>query len=268
VIRAGKAMLHAWEEPAVGLPAGTVFFSGCTLGCIYCQNYRLSQEGFGTELSADKLAEIFLDLQQRGAKNIDLVTPTHYLPGVIEALDLCKPKLHIPVVYNCGGYERREVVAALENYVDIWLPDIKYFDDGLAKKYSNAPGYFETAMEAVGEMLDQVKRSAGKKKLIVRHMVLPGQKEDSIRLLHALSDCLGTEGYLLSLMSQYTPFYRAEEYPEINRRVTTYEYEKVLSEAVSLRFDGFMQERTSAKEEYTPAFDLEGLLLDRVPDSM
>lgn len=298
-IRAAKAMLHEWEEPAVGLPAGTVFFSGCTLGCVYCQNYRLSHEDFGIKLTPQKLAEVFLDLQKKGAVNIDLVTPTHYLPGVIKAIDLCKPKLYIPVVYNCGGYERREVIEALEGYVDIWLPDIKYFDDALAVKYSSAPGYFETALSAVEEMLRQVKsanavhtsgawntegagaeketgekKEAGKKKstgeagsiagqeekkLILRHMVLPGQKNDSVKLLRAVADRLGTEGYLISLMSQYTPFGMASAYPEINRRVTTYEYEKVLEEALSLGFEGFMQERTSAKEEYTPEFDLGGL---------
>lgn len=274
VIRAGKAMLHEWEEPAVGLPAGTVFFSGCTLGCLYCQNYRLSHEDFGMEIPPEKLAEVFLDLQEKGAADIDLVTPTHYLPGIIEAIELCKPKLHVPIVYNCGGYERREVAEALEEYVDIWLPDIKYCDDALAVKYSSAPGYFETALTAVEEMLRQVKaadrkraqkKAAGidgqkEKKLILRHMVLPGQKEDSVRLLRAVADRLGTEGYCISLMSQYTPFYKASEHPEIDRRVTTYEYEKVLSEALSLGFDGFMQERTSAKEEYTPVFDLKGLL--------
>lgn len=271
-LRAGKAMLHEWEEPAVGLPAGTVFFSGCTLGCVYCQNYRLSHENFGAGLTPRQLAQVFLDLERRGAQNIDLVTPTHFLPGIIEALDLCKPELHIPVVYNCGGYERLEVIRALEDYVDIWLPDIKYYDDAVAIKYSAAPGYFETALKAVEEMLRQVNaakvqvndaKENREKKLILRHMVLPGNREDSIKLLRTVADRLGTKGYLISLMSQYTPFYKASEHPKINRRVTSYEYGKVLDEAISLGFEGFMQERTSAKEEYTPAFDLEGLFPGR-----
>ena len=257
-IRAAKAMLHPWEEPAVGIPAGTVFFSGCTLGCLYCQNYRISHEGFGKTLSPEELARVFLDLQDKGAKNIDLVTPTHYLPGILTALDLCGDRLQLPIVYNCGGYERKEVIEMLEDTVDIWLPDIKYYSNETARKYSGAGDYFEVAVTAVQEMLRQVKGKESKK-LILRHMVLPGQKEDSIRLLRELAERIGTEGYLLSLMSQYTPFYKAHEHPEIDRRVTSYEYGKVLDEAVRLGFDGFMQERTSAKEEYTPSFDLEGL---------
>lgn len=257
-IRAAKAMLHPWEEPAVGIPAGTVFFSGCTLGCLYCQNYRISHEGVGKTLSPEELARVFLDLQDKGAKNIDLVTPTHYLPGILTALDLCGDRLQLPIVYNCGGYERKEVIEMLEDTVDIWLPDIKYYSNETARKYSGAGDYFEVAVTAVQEMLRQVKGKESKK-LILRHMVLPGQKEDSIRLLRELAERIGTEGYLLSLMSQYTPFYKAHEHPEIDRRVTSYEYGKVLDEAVRLGFDGFMQERTSAKEEYTPSFDLEGL---------
>ena len=251
-------MLHPWEEPAVGIPAGTVFFSGCTLGCLYCQNYRISHEGVGKTLSPEELARVFLDLQDKGAKNIDLVTPTHYLPGILTALDLCGDRLQLPIVYNCGGYERKEVIEMLEDTVDIWLPDIKYYSNETARKYSGAGDYFEVAVTAVQEMLRQVKGKESKK-LILRHMVLPGQKEDSIRLLRELAERIGTEGYLLSLMSQYTPFYKAHEHPEIDRRVTSYEYGKVLDEAVRLGFDGFMQERTSAKEEYTPSFDLEGL---------
>ena len=257
-IRAAKAMLHPWEEPAVGIPAGTVFFSGCTLGCLYCQNYRISHEGVGKTLSPEELARVFLDLQDKGAKNIDLVTPTHYLPGILTALDLCGDRLQLPIVYNCGGYERKEVIEMLEDTVDVWLPDIKYYSNETARKYSGAGDYFEVAVTAVQEMLRQVKGKESKK-LILRHMVLPGQKEDSIRLLRELAERIGTEGYLLSLMSQYTPFYKAHEHPEIDRRVTSYEYGKVLDEAVRLGFDGFMQERTSAKEEYTPSFDLEGL---------
>lgn len=285
-IRAAKAMLHPWEEPALteeGKPSGAVFFSGCTLGCVFCQNWQISREGFGKELTAEELASVFLSLQEKGASNIDLVTPTQYLPDILGALELCKSDLRLPVVYNCGGYERREIVELMENDVDIWLPDLKYFSSETAARYSAAPDYFNTALGALEEMLRQVKASecrtdresagkrelrgntdpaaqkGGKKLLVVRHMVLPGQKEDSVRLLRALADRLGTEGYLLSLMSQYTPFYKAKDHPEINRRVTSYEYGKVLEEAVRLGFSGYMQERTSAKEEYTPVFDLSGL---------
>ena len=262
-----KSMLHPWEEPGL-TPAGAVFFSGCTLKCLYCQNYRISHEGFGKELTPVELSRVFLRLQEQGAETLDLVTPTHFLPGILEALNLCKKELTIPVVYNCGGYERKEIIRELYDHVDLWLPDVKYFSDEPAVKYSQAPHYFDTTLEAVKEMIRQGKRKNSDplakpvktaERVIIRHMVLPGQKEDSILLLKKLKEELGTGGYLLSLMSQYTPFYKACEHKEINRRVTTYEYEKVLEEAVKLGFPGFMQERTSAREEYTPAFDLEGL---------
>lgn len=258
-IRAAKAMLHYWEEPAVGEKSGAVFFSGCTMRCVYCQNYRVSRGEVGKELSTKQLSRVFLKLQEEGADNIDLVTPTHFLPGILEALETVKPELHIPVVYNCGGYERKEIIELLEEDIDIWLPDIKYYSDEPAVKFSGTPGYFDTALKAVSEMLRQVKRSDGRKKLVIRHMVLPGQREDSIRLLHELADRIGTTGYRISLLSQYTPFFYAGEYHELNRRLTSYEYDKVVEEALRLGFDGFMQEKTSAREEYTPAFDLSGL---------
>lgn len=257
-ITAARAMIHFWEEPALGKHSGAVFFSNCTLKCVYCQNYKISHEGFGKAISAEELSETFLRLQDEGADNIDLVTPTHYLPGILKALELCKPKLCVPVVYNCGGYERAEVIRLLEGYIDIWLPDIKYYSNGRALKYSSAKDAFSVSADALCEMLRQ-KKAGSSKEVIVRHMVLPGGKEDSIELLTKLAERFGTGDYLLSLMSQYTPFYKACEYPEIDRRLTSYEYDKVLQEAVSLGFDGFMQERTSAKEEYTPEFDLRGL---------
>lgn len=279
-LRAAKAMLHYWEEPAItgGVPgpSGAVFFSGCNLRCVFCQNYQISHEGFGKKITAEELSRIFLRLQEEGAKNIDLVTPVHFLPDVVKALRLTGrrsvndadyvPKeaaaLHIPVVFNCGGYENVEVLKELEGYVDFWLPDVKYFDDAIAVKYSSAPHYFETAVRGLSEMIRQARALYGeeaKEKVIVRHMVLPGCRKDSIRLLEALAGEFGTESFLLSLMSQYTPFYRAAEYKEISRKLTTYEYTSVLEEAVRLGFSGFMQEKTSAKEEYTPAFDLSGL---------
>ena len=160
-LRAARAALHQWEEPclsgAEGQPggSGTVFFSGCTLRCLFCQNYRISSENFGKELTPDQLASVFLDLQSQGAHNLNLVTATQYLPDILEALDQVKDRLHIPVVYNCGGYECLETVKALAPYVDIWLPDFKYFDNRLAAKYSKAPDYFETAAAAIGQMIAQ-----------------------------------------------------------------------------------------------------------------
>ena len=215
-----------------------------------------------------RLSEIFLELQSQGAHNINLVTATQYLPSVKEALDLIKGRLVIPIVYNCGGYERPETLREYSGYIDIYLPDLKYFDRNLSRKYSAAKDYFSNASAAITEMI----RLAGgltwnpdspsllKKGVIIRHMVLPGAKEDSIKLLHWMKESLPENQYLLSLMSQYTPFYKSGIYPEINRRITTYEYEKVVDTAIELGLmNGYMQEKSSAKEEYTPPFDLSGV---------
>lgn len=267
-ITAARAALHFWEEPCISGSggSGTVFFSGCTLKCCFCQNYQISQEGFGKKVSTEELARIFLDLQEQGAENISLVTADQYLPSVVSALDLVKDRIRVPVVYNCSGYERLESLQLLSGYIDIFLPDLKYYDTGIAQKYSRAGDYFFYASRAIPEMIRQTgiprfnQQGVLEKGVIVRHMVLPGQKADSIRLLHWMADHLEKGSFLLSLMSQYTPFYHASDYPEINRRITTYEYEKVLDEAVRLGLtDGYMQEKSSAKEEYTPAFDLEGI---------
>lgn len=267
-IRCARAALHHWEEPCISgtRGSGAVFFSGCSLKCCYCQNYQISQEGLGKEISPEKLAWIFLDLQEQGAHNINLVTGTHFLPGILTALDLARPKLSIPVVYNCGGYEKPEVIQLLDGYVDIYLPDLKYFDPELSAGYSGARDYFTQASHAVSAMISQTgspvfdEDGIMQKGVIIRHMVLPGSRKDSISILHWIREHLPEEGFLLSLLSQYTPFYKSCEYPQINRRLTTYEYDKVLEEAISLGLTkGFMQEKSSAKEEYTPPFDLEGL---------
>lgn len=265
---AARAALHHWEEPCISgtRGSGTVFFSGCTLGCCFCQNYNISREHFGKELSIRQLADIFLRLQREGAHNLNLVTATQYLPSVMNALDMARPGLSIPVVYNCGGYESEETVKALKDYVDIWLPDLKYFSPRLSARYSQAPDYFDRASAAVKQMIAQTgppyldSEGIMTKGVIIRHMVLPGAKEDSIRLLHWMKDELPEGMYYISLLSQYTPFYRSREFPEINRRITTYEYSRVVEAAVSLGLEqGFMQEKSSAKEEYTPPFDLEGI---------
>ena len=274
-IKAARAALHYWEEPCISgtRGSGTIFFSGCTLKCCFCQNYPISQQGLGKELTIPQLGDVFLSLQDQGAHNINLVTATQYLPSVITALDLVKHKLAIPIVYNCGGYERVEIVRELADYVDIWLPDLKYYDTALSSRYSQAKNYFDHASEAISQMVRQtgapVLDSDGimQSGVIIRHMVLPGAREDSIRLLHWIHDNLPKGQYYISLLSQYTPFFRAakanpggSEFPEICRRITTFEYEKVLNEAIALGLEqGFMQEKSSAKEEYTPPFDLEGL---------
>lgn len=287
VMRAARAALHHWEEPCISgiYGSGTVFFCGCTLRCCFCQNHPISQGDVGKELSVRQLADIFLRLQEEKAHNINLVTASQYLPLIVQALDLVRHRLHIPVVYNCGGYERVEIIHALKDYVDIWLPDLKYYDPELSKSCSGAADYFACASQAVLQMIRQtgapdfhmetgVPEKNGKAEntdgriscrimdrgVIIRHMVLPGHKEDSIRLLFWMSENLPKGSYYISLLSQYTPFYKSSRYPGLNRRVTTYEYQKVVDAALELGLDqGFIQQKSSAKEEYTPPFDLEGI---------
>lgn len=267
-LRAARAALHHWEEPCISGThgSGTVFFSGCTLQCCFCQNFSISIEHYGKDITPRRLGDIFLSLQNQGAHNINLVTPTQYLPWILPALELVRDELKIPVVYNCGGYEKTETIRLLKDYVDIWLPDLKYFDSALSARYSRASDYFSAASEAILQMVRQTGKpvldTSGlmKKGVIIRHMVLPGQRKDSIRLLRWISENLTPGTYLLSLLSQFTPFYKSSSYPEINRRITTFEYESVVEEAIRLGLtQGFMQEKSSAKEEYTPPFNLEGI---------
>ncbi|MBP1761380.1 MAG: radical protein [Firmicutes bacterium] len=267
-MKVARAALHFWEEPCISgtRGSGTIFFSGCTLRCCYCQNYRISSEGIGQEISVPRLAEICLELQHKGAHNINLVTASQYLDQVLPALDLIRGELHIPVLYNSSGYERIEVIRALKGYVSIYLPDFKYANNDLARKYSHAKDYFEVAAAAIKEMIDQTGKPVFDEKgimlkgVIIRHLVLPGARKDSFAVLQWISDNLPRDKFMLSLMSQYTPTYNSKEHKEINRRITTYEYESVVQEAVRLGLDnGFMQERSSAREDYTPPFDLEGI---------
>ena len=267
-VRAARAALHAWEEPCISgtRGSGTVFFSGCPLGCCYCQNYRISAENFGKPLSVPQLAAIFLRLQAQGAHNINLVTATHYAPWVTAALDEARAQgLRLPVVYNTGGYETEQTVRALAPYVDIWLTDMKYVSSALSGEYSAAPDYFAVAAPALRQMLAQagppVFGADGllQRGVIVRHLALPGALHDSLAVLRFLAG-LGPQNFLFSAMSQYTPFYRAAQHKALSRRISTYEYRSVVNEAVRLGLtNGYMQEKSSAKEEYTPPFDLEGV---------
>ena len=271
---AARAALHHWEEPCLsGDPnattgSGTVFFTGCTLQCCYCQNYKISQQGLGKPLTAERLAEIFMELQQKGAKNLNLVTATQWLPWVTQALDAARRNgLTLPVAYNTGGYETVETVKALAGYVDIWLADYKYASPALAKELSAAQDYPQVAHAAIRQMLLQtgapVYDADGylQKGVIVRHLALPGHSDDSLAVLQRLADLRQETGvsFVPSLMSQFTPFYRAAEHG-LGRRITTYEYRKVVDRAIVLGLtDGYMQEKSSAREEYTPPFDLEGV---------
>lgn len=271
---AARAALHHWEEPCLGGDpeagpgSGTVFFSGCALRCGYCQNWPISQGGVGKAVTAERLTEIFLALQAAGAKNIDLVTATQWLPWVLPALGAARAKgLHIPIVYNTGGYETVETVRLLAPYVDIWLTDWKYADAALAAKLSAAADYPAVCAAALRQMLTQtgapVFDAEGylQKGVIVRHLVLPGHVDDSLAVLAALAALREETGvpFLLSLMQQFTPFHRAAALG-LGRRVTSYEYRKAVDEAVRLGLtEGYTQERSSAREEYTPPFDFAGL---------
>lgn len=268
ICKVARAALHFWEEPCISgnRGSGTIFFSGCSLRCCYCQNHQISSEGYGQEVSAERLAEIYLELQEKGAHNINLVTATPHLPQVLAALDLVKCRLHIPVVYNSGGYEKAETIRELNGYVDVYLPDFKYFSNELARKYSSADDYFETAAAAIEEMIRQTKglrfddNGIIQKGVIIRHLVLPGARKDSLSILHWIRENLPPDRYWLSLLSQYTPAYQSQEHPEINRRVTSLEYESVVQEALHLGLvNGYIQDRSSAGKEYTPPFDLEGV---------
>lgn len=267
-ILAARAALHFWEEPCISgtQGSGAIFFSGCTLRCCFCQNYKISRAPQGKSISSERLAEIFLELQEQDAHNINLVTATHYLPWILPALDMVKKQLHIPVVYNCGGYERLETIQALRSYVDIWLPDLKYFSSNLSRRYSQAPDYFDRSSAAIRQMILQTgtpvfdAQGIMQKGVIIRHLVLPGQKEDSIQLIKWMAEELPKKQFYISLLSQYTPYEKNPDFPELNRRITSYEYQKVVDTALESGLEqGFMQKRTSAKEEYTPSFAYQGL---------
>lgn len=268
-VKAAKATLHQWEEPCISYNngAGTVFFSGCSLRCVYCQNSEISNNGFGEAITAEKLGDIFLSLQDRGADNIELVTPTHFIPDIITALDRVKNRLDIPVVYNCGGYELTETIKRLEGYVDVYLPDIKYYSADISSRYSSAPDYFQRASEAVLEMINQTGKLRYNEKgglvkgTVIRHLVLPGCRHDSMRIMDWIAENTDSDSRLVSIMSQYTPFdFISSDYPELKRRITKMEYNSVVRHAENLGIKGFTQDITSAREEYLPEFDLEGII--------
>ena len=262
-IRIARVGLHMWEEPCISgeRGSGTVFFSGCTLGCCFCQNYEISQLGKGYFVTEKELSDAFLRLRDDGAHNINLVSPTPFIPSVIRALDAVKHKLGIPVVVNCGGYELCETVEMMNGYADIWLPDLKYFSPEASKKYSGASDYFDVAIKAIEAMQRQVGKPVFgddgllKRGVIVRHLLLPTLRHDSERVIRELGKVFPADGILLSLMSQYTPMYRAAEHREINRRVSTFEYNYVLGVARETGFDGYSQERSAAEEEFVPRWE-------------
>lgn len=261
-LKAARAALHPWEEPVLAQSggSGTVFFSGCTLRCRFCQNAEISTGGYGAEIPSERLREIFLELIEQGAQNINLVTPTHFLPAILPALT---PKLPVPVVYNCGGYERVETLRELEGLIDIYLPDFKYADAALAARLSAAPDYPEVAEAAIAEMLRQTGAPVfeGERLVrgtIIRHLILPGQVENSLAVLDRLEQWRSTA--ILSLMRQYTPMPPACETPPFDRTVTDDEAAAVLSWAQLCGFTrGFFQDAGSIGENFIPPFDLTGV---------
>ena len=258
-----RASLHLWEEPVISgeRGSGAIFFSGCNLRCVFCQNFQISHENFGKQVSKSEFIDIVKNLENQGAHTINLVNPTHFVPFIKEAL--CEYRPSVPVVYNTGGYDDVESIRSLDGLIDVYLPDLKYFDSDVSKKYSNAENYFEKASKAVLEMNRQVGKSVIKdgimqKGMIIRHLVLPKNTDQSIKLLRWIKDNLPIDTYI-SLMSQYVPYVKTE-YKELNRRIVTAEYQKVIDEFERLGFEnGFMQERSSAQTDFIPKFDLSGV---------
>lgn len=263
--KVARAALHFWEEPCISgeRGSGTVFFSGCSLKCVFCQNFEISRESFGREITEERLIDIFKELEDKGAHNINLVNPTHYSYQLAETLSKYKPS--VPVVWNTGGYDSVESLKKLEGLVDIYLADIKYVSSTVSKKYSGAENYFNVASKAVLEMQRQVggnvfdEDGIMQKGLIIRHLVLPGNISQAMRVMDWIKENL-PEDTVLSLMSQYTPCGKAAEYPTINRKLSEREYDMVLDYAEKLGFENaFIQEIDSSSKEFIPDFDLTGI---------
>ncbi len=264
-ITISRASLHMWEEPPISgsRGSGTIFFCGCNLHCVFCQNKIISRGGGNRKnLSVSKLASLMLELQDMGAHNINLVTPTHFADSVAEALKLVRGELNIPIVYNSSGYESLSTLKILDGLIDVYLPDFKYASNELAKDYSSAPDYPEVAAKALCEMYSQVGApifdtdGLMKRGMIVRHLVLPACRHDSIKVLDTLSELFSPDSIKLSLMSQYTPDFALDTpYKNLHRKLTSFEYNSVLNHAISLGFDGYFQSLSSATSSYTPNFE-------------
>ena len=261
-IKIAKVMLHKWEEPPISGKngSGAIFFSGCPLKCVYCQNMDISHGGGGYEVTVGRLAEIFLMLQAKGAHNINLVSPTQYGDKIRLAIDLVRDRLEIPIVYNTGGYEKASEIEKMRGYVDVFLTDIKYFSSELSEKYSKAPDYFEKASEAFLKMTEICpecifdENGLMKKGVILRHLVLPSHRGDSIKILESVAEMCDISKIKLSLMSQYTPDFYKGDIIALKRKITTFEYNTVVKRAMDLGYDGYIQEKSSASSIYTPNF--------------
>ena len=267
-VMVARATPHYWEEPIISgeKGSGTVFFSGCNLKCVYCQNYQISTNNFGKEITITRLSKIFLELQEKKVNNINLVTPTHFVPQIIEALKIAKNKgLNIPIIYNSSGYESVNTIKLLDGYIDIYLPDFKYYDNKYALKYSKCPNYLENVTASLQEMIKQVgtpkfnKEGMLTKGVIVRHMLLPGLLNDSKKIIHYLVDNYNDDIFI-SIMNQYTPTNNLKDYPEINRLISNDEYDELIDYAMDLGIkNGFMQEGETQKTSFIPEFDNTGV---------
>lgn len=270
-LKVARAALHDWEEPCISgtKGSGAVFFSGCSLHCVFCQNESIAQGTVGKEITKERLSEIFLELQEKGANNINLVTPGHFLPHIIWSVEHARNQgLNIPIVYNTSSYEKVETIKQLEGIVDVYLPDFKYYSSELAAKYSKAPDYPVVAKAAIAEMVRQQPVSVFfekdgqeliKKGVIVRQLLLPGQLHDAKQIIKYLHDTYGNQIYV-SLMSQFTPLPHVEAYPELNRKVSKRIYEKYIDYAIEIGIEnGFIQEEDVAEESFIPLFDHEGV---------
>ncbi|MBR3762422.1 MAG: radical SAM protein [Lachnospiraceae bacterium] len=267
-IQVARASLHMWEEPCISGTngSGTVFFTGCNLKCVFCQNQTIAIGKKGREVSVSQLADLFLMLQDKGAHNINLVTPSHYVPSIAEALRLSKKQgLRLPIVYNTSGYDSVSSLAILDGLIDIYLPDFKYVSHNLSKCYSHAADYFEVAGRALAEMFRQVGPPVFdgdllKKGIIARHLLLPGCTEDSKAVIRYLYETYH-DNIFISIMNQYTPLPQVASYPELNRKITVEEYDEVVDFAINLGVEnGFIQEGDTADESFIPDFDFTGLI--------
>ena len=257
--------IHKFEEPCIsgGNGSGTVFFSNCNLNCIYCQNYEISQEGKGKEISVEELADIFIKQQNRKAENINLVTPTSYTLQIIETIKIAKKKgLKIPIIYNTNAYEKVETLKLLEGYVDVYLPDLKYYDDELGKRYSRVDKYFEIAVKAIKEMYRQVgspkldERGMIKSGLMIRHLILPNNIENSKKILKWIKENIDENVYI-DIMAQYFPTYKAKESKDLNRKLTKEEYKEIEEYVYDLNIkNGYMQDLGEHEEEYVPKWEI------------
>ena len=264
-VKVALASIHNYEEPCISgkKGSGTIFFSNCNMNCVYCQNYEISQQGLGKEITIERLAEIFIKQQEKGVENINLVTPTSYIVQIIEAIKIARRLgLNIPIVYNTNGYENVEMIKLLDGYIDIYLPDLKYADNKLAKKYSGVENYFEIASEAIKQMQRQTSKiefdnnGIMKKGLIIRHLVLPNQLKNSKKVLKWIEENM-PDTVFVSIMAQYFPTYKAKQIEDLNRKLTQKEYNEIEQYLYDLNLEnGYIQELGEHEEEYVPKWNI------------